>query len=385
MLQIGTFSQAYTKLSQRMIKVLHIHGDHKFISDSGKFDGDIFENHLIILDHKHEFNKKYHDSAHFIDVSHGNFGEVLKKANDADVLVVYELDNVKCRIVNQVVSNVKIIWRFFGWELYSRNLHLYLGPETSKFFKPAIRKNRLYHKFPFLNEKEKAFRKAVKRIDIIAGIFEEEYDELKKYWPELPPFIQLPLQNTEQIDCIDYHQEKWMKKNEIVVGNSRANSNNHLEILDIIDKSEASTDIKIKFLFNYGLENEYSAHVRRRARKMSNVELIESFIPYDEFQSFYYQIGAMVNNSYRQLALGNIFQSMRTGVKIYLNRKSPTYTWLESLGFKIYPVENLENDLQNGDLILSKADANYNLECYKSMLKSYPIVEFQEKVKRMIS
>ncbi len=368
-----------------MKKVLHIHSDHKFISDSGKFDGDIFDNQIVILDEKHQFNEKYHDKALFINVQRGNLQDIIPLVNEADVLVVYELDYIKSKIVNAAGPGVKIIWRFFGWELYSRKLHLYLGPKTSKFFTSKIRSKKFLYRFPFLNEKEKAFRDSLKRIDILAGIFEEEYVELSKHWPSLPPFIQLPLQSTAKIEEIDYHQEKWIKQNQLVVGNSRASSNNHLEILDIIERSSLSPDIEIKFLFNYGLENKYTDHVRKKARTMSNVEIIESFLPYDEFQSFYFQVGAMVNNSYRQLALGNIFQSMRTGVKIYLNPRSPTFSWLQSLGFRIFRTDDLLDDLNSSELILSKEDANHNLECYKTMLKSYPIQEFQEKVLRMIS
>ena len=133
-----------------MKKIIHVHSDRKFISDSERFEGENFINELLILETKNSFNEAYHDKAMFIEPNAGNLSKIIAIVNSADMLVLYNLDFFKCQIVNCVDESVKIVWRFFGTELYSRKLHLYLSGNSRSFFKQRLFKDQVKRTFPFL-------------------------------------------------------------------------------------------------------------------------------------------------------------------------------------------------------------------------------------------
>ena len=74
-------------------------------------------------------------------------------------------------------------------------------------------------------------------------------------------------------------------------------------------------------LFNYGAESNYTRLVESELGK-SNVEFLKDYIEFTDFRRFYNEISAIAINSYRQLALANIFLAIEYGVKIYLNKKN---------------------------------------------------------------
>src|SRR5690606_10843771 len=115
------------------------------------------------------------------------------------------------------------------------------------------------------------------------------------------------------------------KMEEIIVGNSKHVWNNHLDVFRIIKKSKRFDNYKFNLFFNYGVDNDYTEKVRNEANQNSFV-LIEDFLDIQEFSRVYNTATALVINSYRQHALGNIFTAILNGSKVYLNKKSSTYT-----------------------------------------------------------
>lgn len=361
-----------------MKKIIHVHSDHKFIHDIGKYQGELFINELIILDSKNEYNKKYHDQALFFNPNQNSLKTISEIIDNADIVVFYELDFYKCQIVNLISINIIIIWRFFGNELYSRKLHLVLSRPT----KLLLVKNILLWKFKsmakVLFSEERAFYQALGRIDAMTGVFEEEYEYLTKYWSRLPKFITLALEDEYFKGVTD--NISFSKSKTLVIGNSRSFYNNHLEILDLIKNYNVSDNLKIKIPFNYGDERRYTRKVKERALTLNNVTIIDTFIPLEEYKNFYNKVGAVVNNSYRQFALGNIFLSLNKGVKVYLNTKSPTFRWLKTEGFYIYSIENLKEDLITGKLSLTKNQALHNLKNMEKLKLKKTKQDFQLEI-----
>ena len=368
-----------------MKKVVHIHSDHKFVSDTDKFEGEFFHNQVIILDGRHEHNQRFHDSALFFIPDKKGFPRILDVVNTADILVVDELDHFKSLVVLAAYKRVKIIWRFFGYELYFRKLHLYLDSETKAYCSSEIFKRKVQAQFPQLFTKESTFRSAIKRIDIMASVFEDEYNILKKTWPDLPKFVRIPLYSKDDEVTVSEDAFSGQKRNFVVLGNSRSVFNNHREVLSQIENARVTAGIEVQLLFNYGEVNSYSRHIAGKVKSMRHVDLVDGFIPYDQFIHFYDCISAFVNNSYRQHALGNIFQSLRSGVKVYLNQKNPTYKWMLSLGFKIYDVASLGHDLTHNNIRLSKEDAWHNLRVYQKVLVDYTKYDFQKGIMNLLN
>ena len=367
-----------------MKKLIHIHSDRKFISDSERFLGEFFDNELLILDTKNSFNKEYHNKALFFEPNPENLNKILAVVNSADALVLYNLDFFKSQIVNRADKRVKIIWRFFGTELYSRKLHLYLSTKSRSFFKPRLFKDQVKRILPFFFQNEKLFYRAIRRSDAIVCVFKEEYEYLISHWNHLPKFVSLSLDKLPYTKEIDFELE-YPKKSTMVIGNSRSNYNNHLDILEMVETCNLNKKINIKILFNYGVENAYTDKVREKAKGIEKATLIDTFMPPHEFDDFYGPVAAFVNNTYRQFALGNIMSALHRGVKIYLNKKNTTYTWFKNEGLYIYEIEDLKNDLETGQIYLAKSEIEHNLKCLNNLKNTYTKSDFHLQIMQLLN
>src|SRR5690606_40162359 len=78
------------------------------------------------------------------------------------------------------------------------------------------------------------------------------------------------------------------------------------------------------------------------------------FLSIEKFREIYKTTAALVINSYRQHALGNIFTALLYGVKIYLNPKSSTYPWLKQLGFQVFDINQLITDIRSEESRVGK-------------------------------
>lgn len=368
-----------------MKKIIHIHSDRKFISDSGRFEGENFDNELLILQDNNSTGKEYQYKARFIEANPENLNKIVGIVNSADMLVIYNLDFFKSQIVNLVDERVKIVWRFFGAELYSRKPHIYLSAKSRSFFKYRLFKDQIKRIFPFLFKNEKSFYKAIKKCHAIICVFEDEYDYLKSLWGQLPRFIPWSLESANYYTKkIDFNSE-YPKEALMIVGNSRSHYNNHLDILELIDTCVVDQKLNIKLLFNYGSKNKYTEKVQEEAGGIANVSLIDSFIDSNEFVDFYGPVAAFVNNSYRQMALGNIFMALNRGAKVYLNENNPTYTWLKKEGLFIYEIKDVKNDLESGQVYLSKSEILHNLDCLKNIEDSNTTANFQSQIIELLN
>ena len=323
-----------------MKKIIHVHSDRKFISDSEKFNGEFFINELLILETKNSFNEAYHNKALFFEPNPVNLNNILAIVNSADILVLYNLD----------------------------------------FFKDQVKRI-----LPFLFQNEISFYRAIKRSDAFVSVFKDEYKYLIKHWNHLPIFIRLSQDGLRLYSKEINFELEYPKSNTVVIGNSRSQYNNHLDILESIETCDLDQKINIKLLFNYGPNNKYTQKVREKADCIANVTLIDSFITSNEFIDFYGPVAAFVNNSFRQMALGNIFMALHRGVKVYLNKKNPTYPWLKNEGLYIYEIKDLKNDLETGHIHLTKSEIEHNLKCLKKLKEDYTKTDFQLQVLELLN
>ncbi|WP_425236741.1 hypothetical protein [Ulvibacterium sp.] len=367
-----------------MKKIIHVHSDNKFIHDSERYANEFFDNEIMVLDSKNASNKEYHNKALFFEPNPGNLTKILAVANSADALVIYNLDFFKSQIVNRIDKGVKVIWRFFGTELYSRKPHLFLSTKSKPFFVSKIIKGSIKSIFRSFFPYEKSFYRAIKRSDAITCVFKEEYEYLTRHWNNLPRFIPLSLEHHRNYSNeIDFKLE-YPKENIVIIGNSRAFYNNHLDSLELVEHSKSVRKLNIKVLFNYGAENKYTSAVREKA-KLVKVELIDSFIDPNEFIGFYGPVAAFIINSYRQIALGNVFMALHKGVKVYLNSENPTYQWLKREGLYIFNMEALENDLETGQIYLAKSEIEHNLKGLKKLKEGKTKSEFIFQVRELLN
>lgn len=366
-----------------ILKSTHLFTDPKFIFP---FEDERFKDTLIFIGHFSEERKKAYKHVLFFDSLLDNFTSILDYVNSSDILVLHGLSNDAFKIVQKCDSRPYILWRFYGFEFYARYPTLSYSAQSLKYIENRANYRKIIQPLFFLKNALKPFyvkyllnsykRVIRKRIDGFWGLADTEYFFIKKYWPDLPPFYQHGYKDKYSVS----RNTTIAKRKQIIIGNSRWAYNNHLDVLDVIDGCISHQEYSFKCFFSYGLDNVYADQVRKRAKDINNFELIEDFLTTDYFQDIYAQSAALVINSYRQLAMGNIFQALACDTKIYMNSKNPIYHWFLKEGIKVFEVSRLKHDLDAGSIFLTKNETAVNREAVKQLIIKYNQVQFYDKL-----
>ena len=363
-------------------KIYHIHTDFKFLYDSQRFESELFENQLIFIGEKVENNAAYHDSAIFYPNSEQSVPAILKVIEDADLVVLYDLCDFKKELLKKMPPQIKVAWRFFGYEYYGTRRDLMLTKKTldivenRKKFKSAI----FYKLNLFLKLRKRRYLdskdlEVVKKIDYILLFSNEEYLYLKKYW-NVPQLVLLNL---------DFHFDEtyYNKTDSLIIGNSRNIYNNHIDILDIIIRGNFKKYI-FNFFLSYGAKGAYFENVTEIAQKEDNINLITDFLSKDNFEHIYTTSAALVINSHRQMALGNIFTAVKYGLKIYLNDKNAIKNWLTANGIMISSVSDLKKDLTENNIKLTYSEMISNIKNFNRISEVYTKEMFCSKINKLL-
>jgi hypothetical protein len=365
------------------LKAIHIHTDLKFIIETQKYEGNYFENQVIIINNQRSYTGTYEENAIFFNYAPKSVIQIVKLCEGADLVVLYDLDIIKCQIALKLHPGVTIAWRFFGYEWYKRNPKPYLSIQTqnASALTRLQKLNKTLHSF-ITNVKtglvwgyysDSYFMEAILRVHIFLGVIREEYILLKEQLPELPVFVRIPMTHTNIAESNSSIKEKL-----VILGNNRSVYNNHLDIIEIIDSSSDHADYKFILLFNYGPQGTYSRSVCKAIKGKEYYDIVDNFMPFNELCDIYQRASAAIFNGYRQMALGNIFLAISYKVKLYLNDRSPVLHWLKNQGFNIYSIDYLADDLVNDNLRLTDEIANHNYNLLTRIQESYRTVDFQK-------
>lgn len=363
------------------MKIYHIHTDPKFINDSLHFDFEDYNNTIVYVGDS--VDVKNQTTFPFICIPNtlNVVTKISKICKDAQMIVLYDLSTEKIALANKLPKNIKILWRFFGHELYSRkqkdflsdnSLELLKQQKTSLFNKVrnlfSFKFKRLARQVVFKDNYN--FEQAIKRIDIFLCLFEEEFKILKTIFKGLPEFVQIPIFKTEiKLELLDHTNNK----NKLIIGNSRNVYNNHIDILEITQNHKT---LNLVLPFNYGSKSLYSRKVEEIALSQ-NVKVIKDFMPYDAYAILLKDSAAFILNSYRQMAVGNVLIAIESGMKLYINKKNIVYKVLKDHHFHVFTIEDFKHDISLKNLHLSEKEVVHNFKVYNTLCKKYTLQNFK--------
>jgi dTDP-N-acetylfucosamine:lipid II N-acetylfucosaminyltransferase len=373
------------------LKVYHIHTDKKFLKDSLNFNFKDYHNTIIYIGNDEINNSISNFSIICFKDNINTISKLTKLCKDVQVVVLYDFNDIKIALTNRLPQKIKIIWRFFGHELYgrkqnnflSKNTLLYLNKEkkTKSFFdkvKIAVpyRFNRFLRvKFYGYNYD---FEKSLKRVDLFLGLFKEEYVLLNSIFKNLPDFLQIPIfSNKISLGSLD----NIALKDKILLGNSRNIYNNHLDLLEI---TKDNSNFKYILPFNYGSESFYSKKVEEIA-KTQNIYVLNNFMEYKVYENLLKECSAFILNSYRQMAVGNILIAIKSGMKLYLNKKNIVYEVLKNNNFHVSLIEDFKTDLKLNNISLSKEEIIHNYNANNTLCDKYTLQDFKTRLEEKIS
>jgi hypothetical protein len=200
---------------------------------------------------------------------------------------------------------------------------------------------------------------AISKVSKVLMLYKEEYNFIKSQNIKLPKLKTLPFFNT-QLSIPKFNPDR----NRIILGNSRNDYNNHL---DILNKIHTNVFYDVVIPFNYGFMSNYSRRVEDLAKE-KNINLIYDVMDFHSYERFVKSSCALIINSYRQMGMGNILLAIKYGLKIYMNKRNTAFDFLRQENFLVFEATDFENDFKNNKCSLSLNQIKHNIEANNSFI-----------------
>lgn len=385
-----------------MKKLLHIVPDDKFIDcaidlfDSANAN---VENRYVCLVDSDDYSFKYIKNTSKVERVKTDSVESLWNDSNVDLFCFHTLDYSKYQYVLSIPATKKILWLSWGYDLYSQyqacppilNISCfkpltqnYLGYSVS--WKTHIKQwlrfalhfpSRLGELYRTKKAEYQAYcvqKRVLNRVNYISTVLPSEYDMLRKntstkaqYFPFQYASKRAKSDLPQMVENADY----------LLVGNSATPTNNHLDILSILEKRGITNAIKMPM--SYG-DKYYADYVKGVvANSKLNIDIVTDFMERAEYISFLTHCKALVLGCMRQQALGNITLMLSQGSKVFLYKDSVNYKFLHKEGFVVFTIEDdLTNENINAPLTeqeiatnRSKMDALFGYENVRMRLDKF--------------
>ena len=247
---------------------------------------------------------------------------------DCHLLVIHFLTPIKLYILKNKPKHVKVLWSVWGADAYDHFSNQdFFEPLTKdihkKSFYQLFRFSILYifyHLFRYKVKPVKNELNLLREIDFISTVLPYEYEFILKEFNLTAKYIDYnySVNNFNSVGSISLGDS-------ILIGNSATLSNNHLDIFDIIK----NTNKKILVPLSYGAYDfkDYKSRIISNGNEVfkNNFIPITSYLPINDYNKLLLSCNSVIMYHIRQQALGNIFNSLFFGMRVFLNIKSVTY------------------------------------------------------------
>ena len=353
-------------------KIIHFVIDDKFIQDSVKcFQmASLTEDTFYLVSIDENYSLKYENR--FINIVSEAKAIKMVTNGSYDALVLHSLYALSPHILRVVNPSIKVIWFGWGYDMYN-NYFPYKPLIPWCIFKEKTA--RLHNSFNWKNTRikltepvkrvvykdkysVKVVNEALERIDFFAGVFEEEYDLLKKNNKHIR--AKKAVHNyihPEEFDKKDINLIDHTEGNNILLGNSGGDTNNHIDVLSLLYNVTGGNlgDIKIICPLSYGGKKKYVERVLTAGHQMfgDSFEPLTTFLPIDEYNRIVGSCKNVLFGHMRQAATCNCLTSMWKGLKLFMYEDSMDYMHYRDEGLKVF---SLDKDLSVDTLGINLTD-----------------------------
>lgn len=338
---------------------------------------------LLSQEEKEAFSKV--EQIYFVGDKAKDIADLFERIQKFDIVFLHGLDMFSSRLMLFADMEPKVVFLFFGGEIYENSKILKskpFGNLTIKKYnnfdnrKERFIENSLYRIKYVFDTLESKIKKALQKIDYFAVVHKEDYDFMiaNKVMPSSVKYFKFSFYPIEFL----YNNEIDTSNsgNNILIGNSRSYANNHLEIFSILSKFNIANR-KVIVPLSYGNMKGIDSLVQNGKENLGDrfSPLLE-LMPLDEYNKMLSTCSVAIMNHYRQQAVGNIIALVYSGAKVYLSSQNTVYHFLKRIGCNVYSVENdLITSNINALEPLSKEESTQNKEILYRFLNTKKLIE----------
>ena len=336
-----------------MLKILNILVDDKFI------DGLIEVLEFTKGEHKHDYiiirddvTKKFQYITKIEYIKQINNKDYLNfiNSNGYDLVILHSLSCIPWFTIDKIDRKIKVLWKAWGFDLYRtpseiqpfvklKRLHPITNRYWWKHYKGKIYNNLKSWLYSQIHRKE--IKCAINRIDYFSGCLPVEYDFIKEYKSFRAQHLELPYFALNSKYTKKESLEFPELGSNILIGNSGAIANNHFDIFNCFSTIKIE-DKKVIVPLSYGGDDFYIKDIVNYGKKIFG----ENFCPIRNFMSLTDYFSLLSTCSYailgyeQQASLGNAFELLWAGVKLYLPQSSVNYKYFKEKGCHVFTIEN---------------------------------------------
>lgn len=390
---IYLFESFLSNTNNMKIKIANIVIDDKFIDllfDSMALLNDKWENDYLLVSNNKPDSYKYIKNADRIFFVPKDAILDYLVAQKYDAVFLHSLPSLPIELIPEIDKTIKVFWFAWGWDIYQLPKENPFIPvklikkETQKELdklKPNIppKKKTLKDyfrplKYLFFDSPStkniKNYYEAIKRIDYFSGILDFEYDLMKSvkgFKAKRVTFKYASLHYLENSGIVElYHGHN------ILIGNSAASTNNHLDIIPYINKINLG-ERKIILPLSYSNSKEYIEDIANAYHQEfgDSVIVLKDFLSAQEYSDLLLSCSVAIFFMERQQAMGNINGTLLRGCKVFLSETNPVYNYYKNLGVKLFSIQK--------DLNQSEITSPLTLECIEKNRDVLSVLVNKEK------
>lgn len=326
------------------IKIIHIVRDDKFF-DAVAFCFDsnpIYDNTYLLVTNTEHYTFKYINKTEKVEVL---WNKKLVRdricRDDYDVIFFQSILPTYYKFFKYIKPTKIVIWWAWGFDLYSP---LYgTKPFISiELYKPLTKKYHNSWTVKFVDFCKRLLRwnlikqrkEWIKRIDYFNPVIQLEYELMK---------------NVPNFRAKEYHYPFPITVNQnnnygdhILIGHSATYENNHLDVWNSVC-SYIPEGRKVIFPLSYG-NHKYALFLRNKIKSnVHDILFLMDFLPQDEYYELTSRCSYAIFGVVRQMAMGNIYNCLQSGVKVFLFRDSLVYKHLCSMNYVVFAIEDIDD------------------------------------------
>lgn len=277
-------------------------------------------------------------------------------SNECVAVIFHSITDGFLPLLRYIPAGKVVIWLGWGYDYYDRLLSGFypdglLLPQT----KDMMREFKLLRVMKSLRStcknvikrallcSGKSFYEMISRVDYFSPVLDVEYLMVLQANSSFKPKYICWNYGTLEDDYCGICTNIVSGRNNILVGNSAAPENNHIELFNILRDNVDLYARKVIVPLSYGNEL-YREKVIAVGEKMfgdSFVPLV-NFLAKDAYEKLLDSCGYVLMNHLRQQGMGNILIMLMKGAKVFMNPQSPAFGWLVSKGVEIHSIKELE-------------------------------------------
>lgn len=277
--------------------------------------------------------------------------------SSAKTIYLHFLDMKKTFLALFVVAKKKIIWGYWGGDLYNYIDYDLYDEETSRIYRPRKETSLIARSVLSILLKFRTFV-INNKINYVTMKLQNEFDMLKRFYPK-SHIERIDFEYQNPISFTDNERSPGQKKEKIsiLLGNSGDPANNHVSIIRKLARLTVPVDVFCPL--SYG-----NADYIKQVIEIGKAELKDSFKPLlsfmnpREYQNFLATVDVAIMNHHRQQGLGNIRFLLENGSRVFLNKKNPLYSYFFDKGIEIGDIEAISDSMLKKTLSNNQTERN---------------------------